>query len=758
MEKLIDPVCGMTVSADSPLAAEHAGGRYVFCSQHCLEKFQRDPEAALAPPEPASQDPNALYTCPMHPEVQQVGPGVCPDCGMALEPMGVSLDEGEDPELVDFRRRFAIGAPLTLAVVYLAMGDMLPGLGPSRWLSTPINGWLQFLLTSPVFLWCGWPFLQRGWASVRRGTPNMFTLIGLGTSAAYFMSLVALFLPDSSVLYGEHGPPLYFESAAVIIVLVLLGQVLELRARAQTRGALRALLELVPPKAVKLTSHGEVEVDLAEVEVGDKLLVKPGEKIPVDGRIFDGHSQVDESMLTGEPIPVPKASGDEVHAGTVNGTGALRLEATQVGSETMLSRIVEMVAQAQRSQAPIQSLVDRVSGVFVPAVVAVAILSFLVWWAIGPEPRLVYALVCAVSVLIIACPCALGLATPMSVMVGVGRGAQSGVLVKEAKALEALETVDLLVVDKTGTLTEGRPKVTAVEPLAGHTPEVFLAYAAALERNSEHPLASSVLNEALERGVERLEVEGFESVTGAGVKGRHDGVELALGNRRLMERVGVDVEPLQARADALRGEGGTVMFLAVDGALAGLLAVTDPVKVSTPEALGLLREAGVEVVMLTGDEQRTAEAVGRTLGIATCQGGMSPAGKLEYIEEARRAGRRVAMAGDGINDAPALAGADVGIAMGTGTDVAIESAQITLVGGDLRGAAAAVRLARQTMRNIRQNLFFAFIYNALGVPVAAGVLYPVFGLLLSPMMAGAAMSLSSVSVVVNALRLRRAEL
>jgi Cu+-exporting ATPase len=756
-EGLIDPICGMTVTTESPHHSIHQGQDYYFCSEHCLKKFGKDPAAALAPKMLDQGDPQAVYTCPMHPEIEQVGPGTCPKCGMALEPAGVSLDEAEDPELIDFRKRFKVGAALTVPVLYLAMGNMLPAGGPAEFLSENVSGWLQLILTTPVVLWCGAPFFHRGWQSLQNRSPNMFTLIGLGTGAAYLFSLAVLFMPETLHLQEQGERPLYFESAAVIIVLVLAGQLMELRARAQTRGALKALLELVPPKASKLVDGEPREVDLAEVQVDDLLLVRPGEKIPVDGSVIDGGSHVDESMLTGEPVPVKKEVGDQVTAGTVNGNGTLTLKAEQVGEETTLSRIVNMVAQAQRSQAPIQNLADRVAGVFVPVVVSVAILAFFLWLFLGPDPAIVYALVNAVSVLIIACPCALGLATPMSVMVGIGRGAQAGVLVKDAEALERMEKLDLLIVDKTGTLTEGKPSLTSITAFE-RTDDEVLGLAAALERNSEHPLALAIVEESRSRELSPPTAHGFESVTGAGVKASIDGKLVALGNVRMMESVGVDTSDHEQQADAARQTGQTVMYLAEDGKLLGLLGVSDPIKATTPEALEDLRREGVEVVMLTGDNPQTAKAVADQLKIAEYHGELRPEDKKTRVEEYKQAGRVVGMAGDGINDAPALAAANIGLAMGTGTDVAIESAQITLVGGDLKAAARALRLARATMKNIRQNLFFAFFYNGVGVPVAAGILYPILGILLSPMLAGAAMSMSSVSVVLNALRLRRVTL
>ena len=760
MSDLVDPVCGMSVTVESPHHAVHEGKDYYFCGAHCLAKFQKDPQGVLEPKEAPPADPEADYTCPMHPEVHQKGPGTCPKCGMALEPTGVSLDEPEDPELIDFRRRFRIGALLTLPILYLAMGGMLPipALNPSQFFSADASGWLQFILTTPVVLWCGAPFFQRAWQSVVNRSPNMFTLIGLGTGAAYLFSLAVQISPSSLALAEHDERPLYFESAAVIIVLVLLGQILELRARAQTRGALKALLELVPPRAFKLHNGEPQEVALEEIQVNDLVLLRPGDKVPVDGVVTEGNTHIDESMITGEPIPVTKTVGDSVTAGTVNKNGTLTIQARQVGGETVLSRIVDMVAQAQRSQAPIQGLADKVAAVFVPLVVLVAVIAFVAWYLLGPEPRLVYALVNAVSVLIIACPCALGLATPMSVMVGVGKGAQAGVLVKNAEALERLEKLDLLIVDKTGTLTEGKPALTMIEPATGLQEEEVLALAGALERSSEHPLAVAITEAARERKLELAPVADFEAVTGAGVKGTIGDAHLAFGNERLMQSLGVELENWSESVRNGREKGQTVMYLAREKEVIALFGVSDPVKETAARALEELRAQGVEVVMLTGDNPTTARAVAEKLQIKTYLGELRPEDKRRKVEEYKEKGHVVGMAGDGINDAPALAAAHVGLAMGTGTDVAIESAQITLIGGDLRAAARALRLSRATMKNIRQNLFFAFFYNGLGVPLAAGALYPFFGLLLSPMFAGAAMSLSSVSVVVNALRLRKVSL
>ena len=698
----------------------------------------------------------------MHAEVRQRGPGNCPKCGMALEPRTVSGVEGPDPELTDMTRRFWIGLVLTLPPLAFVMGDMLPG-QPLRHLIPPrVSAWLQFVLATPVVLWAGWPFFERGWASIVNRSLNMFTLIALGTGTAYAFSVVGTVAPGVfPASFRTHGGEvgLYFEAAAVITVLVLLGQVLELRARSQTSSAIRALLRLAPPTARRLRPDGtEEEVPLDRVQVGDRLRVRPGDKVPVDGVVLEGRSSVDESMVTGEPIPVEKTPGSRVTGGTVNGTGSFVIRAERVGRDTLLAQIVHMVSEAQRSRAPIQRLADVVSSYFVPAVVLVAVLTFVGWALWGPEPRLAYGLVNAVAVLIIACPCALGLATPMSIMVATGRGAMAGVLIRNAEALELLEKVNTLVVDKTGTLTEGRPKLVTIEAVAGQSPTELLRLAATLERGSEHPLAAAIVGGAEERGITLATAKDFRSVTGKGVVGRVDGHDVALGNRRLMEELGVSLGELADRAEVLRRDGQTVMFVAVDGRPAGLLGVADPIKPTTPEALALLRASGLRIVMVTGDSRATAEAVARKVGIEDVEAEVLPEHKIAIVKRLQAEGHRVAMAGDGVNDAPALAQADVGIAMGTGTDVAIQSASVTLVKGDLRGIVRARRLSQATMRNIRQNLFFAFVYNALGVPIAAGVLYPFFGVLLSPIIASAAMTFSSVSVIANALRLRHVEL
>ncbi|WP_268921293.1 heavy metal translocating P-type ATPase [Siccirubricoccus phaeus] len=761
-----DPVCGMKVDpATSEHRAEHHGQTFHFCSAGCRAKFEANPEKYLKPEKeaaPTAAQKAAIYTCPMHPEIRQQGPGNCPICGMALEPLEVTAEAAPNEELADMTRRFWVGLVLTIPIVVLEMGAHIPGLDLHHLVSPTASTWIQFLLATPVVLWAGWPFFVRGWQSVVNRSLNMFSLIALGTGAAYLYSVVATLAPGVFP-EGFRGPDgtvaVYFEAAAVITVLVLLGQVLELRARERTGGAIRALLNMAPKTARRIRADGsDEEITLAEVHVGDRLRVRPGESVPVDGEVLEGSGAVDESMVTGESLPVEKAPGAKVIGGTVNGTGSLVMRADKVGSDTMLSRIVAMVAEAQRSRAPIQRMADTVSGYFVPAVIAVAALAFVAWAVWGPSPALSYGLIAAVSVLIIACPCALGLATPMSIMVGVGKGAGAGVLIKNAEALEHMEKVDTLVVDKTGTLTEGKPKVVAVVPAPGLTEDEALPLAASLERSSEHPLAAAIVAAARERGVEMQEPADFASVTGKGVTGTVDGRRVALGNARLMQELGVELGDLAARADELRREGGTALFLAVDGKPGGVIAVADPIKATTPAALESLRTDGIHIVMLTGDNRTTAEAVARKLGIDEFQGDVLPEDKHRIVRELRAQGKVVAMAGDGVNDAPALAEADVGIAMGTGTDVAMQSAGVTLVKGDLAGIARARHLSRAVMRNIRQNLFFAFIYNALGVPIAAGVLYPVLGILLSPIIAALAMALSSVSVIANSLRLRTVRL
>ncbi|UEM21322.1 heavy metal translocating P-type ATPase [Skermanella mucosa] len=766
--KVKDPVCGILVGpATTSHRSEQAGTTYYFCSEKCRTKFEAHPDHYIMPSgiqakaEPTAQ-PGVIYTCPMHPQIRQEGPGNCPICGMALEPETISAETQPNAELRDMWRRFVIGGILTIPLLLLEMGGHIPAIGLAHLLSPRISAWVQFLIATPVVLWAGWPFFIRGWASVKALSLNMFTLIAMGTGAAYVYSVVAVIAPNIFP-DGFRGPEgnvaVYFEAAAVIIVLVLLGQVLELRAREQTGGAIRALLNLAPKTARRIMPDGhDEEVPLDQVHVGDRLRVRPGESVPVDGEVLEGRSSVDESMVTGESIPVEKEPGSKLIGGTLNGTGGLVLRADKVGSDTMLSRIVQMVAEAQRSRAPIQRLADIVSGYFVPAVIGIAILSFIVWSIWGPEPAMAYGLVAAVSVLIIACPCALGLATPMSIMVGVGRGAREGVLIKNAEALERFEKVDTLVVDKTGTLTVGKPKLTAIKPLGGIDERLLLAVAASLEKSSEHPLAAAIIAAAKERNLTIQDPIDFASVTGQGVTGTVDGHQVALGNAKLMRAEGVNLTEMEAIADDLRREGATAMYVAINGAPAGVVAVADPIKESTAAALAALKADGVSVVMLTGDNRTTAEAVARRLGLDDVEAEVSPEDKNAVVRRLKAEGRVVGMAGDGVNDAPALAEADVGIAMGTGTDVAIQSAGVTLVKGDLAGIARAKALSRATMSNIRQNLFLAFIYNALGVPVAAGVLYPFFGLLLSPILAAAAMALSSVPVIANALRLRMARL
>ncbi len=756
-----DPVCGMTVDPETMAHHHELGGRtYHFCSAWCRTKFIDDPHRYLHPQAEAHAVADvpvgAIWTCPMHPQIRQVGPGSCPICGMALEPEMPTLDEGPNPELIDMSRRFWVSAALSLPLFVLAMGSELLGW---HWLPMRTSVWVQLALATPVVLWGGRPFFERGWASLKSRNLNMFTLISLGVGVAYSYSLVAslapnLFPPSFHTMGGI--VPVYFEAAAVITTLVLLGQVLELRARSATGKAIRALLGLAPKTARIVREDGrEEDIDLGHVHAGDLLRVRPGEKVPVDGVVVEGRSSVDESMISGEPVPVEKVPGEKVTGATVNGTGSLLMRAERVGQDTMLSQIVRMVAEAQRSRAPIQALADKVSAWFVPTVVLIAILSFGMWAIFGPEPAMSFAIVNAVAVLIIACPCALGLATPMSIMVGTGRGASAGVLVKNAQALELMEKIDTLVVDKTGTLTLGKPKLMAVIPVTGADEADVLRLAASLERGSEHPLAAAIVEGAEERGLALAGTADFESHTGKGVSGSVEGRQVALGNKVLLADLGIDPSPLMARADELRSEGQGVMFVAFDGKLAGLIAVADPIKDSAAAAIAELRRDGVRVVMLTGDNQRTADAVARKIGgIDEVIADVLPDQKQAVVERLKAAGRRVAMAGDGINDAPALAAADVGIAMGTGTDVAMESASVTLVKGDLGGIVRARHLSRAVMRNIRQNLFFSFVFNGAGVPIAAGVFYPIFGLLLSPMIAGAAMALSSVAVIGNSLRLR----
>ena len=754
----IDPVCGMTVDPHTtPHRSSHQGRPQYFCSAGCRAKFAADPERYLR--RNSGQDTplpeGTIYTCPMHPQIRQPGPGFCPICGMALEPEMGSADAGPNPELADMTRRFFIGGALAVPVVVLDMGSHIFG---HAWIDPTLSNWIQFVLATPVVLWAGWPFFVRGWQSLRTRNLNMFTLIAMGTGVAYLYSVVGTLAPG--IFPAElrmHGGavPVYFEAASVITVLVLLGQMLELRARAATSGAISALLDLAPKTARRVRDdRSEEEVPLDAIVVGDRLRVRPGEKVPVDGEVVEGRSTIDESMVTGESMPVTKQVGDTVVAGTLNRSGSFVMRATKVGRDTLLARIVQMVAQAQRSRAPIQRLADQVSGWFVPLVIAAAIVAFVAWSLLGPEPRLAYALVAAVNVLIIACPCALGLATPMSIMVGVGRGAQAGVLIKNAEALERMEKVDTLVVDKTGTLTEGKPTVVAVVPAPDFSEHDLLRLAASVERASEHPLAAAIVAAAAERRIDLAPVTGFDAPAGKGAVGMVDGRRVVLGNAKLMAELGVSTAALDADAERLRQDGATAIFVAVDGKVAGVIAIADPVKPTAPDAIKALQADGIRVVMLTGDNRTTAEAVARRLGIAEVKAEVLPEEKSKVVEELRHAGRVVAMAGDGVNDAPALAAADVGIAMGTGTDVAIESAGITLLKGDLTGIVRARKLSAAVMRNIRQNLVFAFVYNAAGVPIAAGVLYPMFGILLSPAIAAAAMALSSVSVVVNALRLR----
>jgi Cu+-exporting ATPase len=746
--------------------AEHGGTTYVFCSARCRERFLAAPQGFLAPaterarPLPGREPAGTVYTCPMHPQIRQLGPGTCPICGMALEPEVVTAEAGPSAELVDMRRRFWVGLVLTLPVLLLEMGGHL--IGVAHLVSARTSTWIQLLFATPVVLWAGWPFFVRGWASIRAARLNMFTLIAIGTGTAWLYSVIATVAPQvfPAAFRGAGGSvAVYFEAAAVIVVLVLLGQVLELRARERTGGAIRALLDLSPKTARRVTPAGEdEEIALDAVQVGDRLRVRPGEKVPVDGVLLEGRSAVDESMVTGESMPVTKEAGDHVIGGTLNRSGGFVMRADKVGRDTMLARIVQMVSEAQRSRAPIQRLADRVAAWFVPAVLLVAVVAFVGWSLAGPPPAMGYALIAAVSVLIIACPCALGLATPMSIMVGVGRGAGAGVLIKNAEALERMEKIDTLVVDKTGTLTEGRPALTAVRVAAGFAEDDVLRLAASLERGSEHPLATAIVAGAHERGIAPADVAGFDAPTGKGVVGTVEGRRVLLGNRRLLDESGVATKAMEDAAGELRAKGATVVFIAVDGRLAGLLAVADPIKPTTRGAIRALREDGIRVVMLTGDNRATAQAVAGDLGIEEVEAEVLPEDKGGVVARLRSGGRVVAMAGDGVNDAPALAAADVGIAMGTGTDVAIESAGVTLLKGDLTGIVRARRLSQATMRNIRENLFFAFVYNAAGVPIAAGVLYPFFGLLLSPIFAAAAMAMSSVSVITNALRLRTARL
>ena len=797
----VDPVCGMRVNPASAAGSfDHRGTTYYFCATSCLERFKANPQSFLSPaaaemappPQPGTQyfcpmDPEVRqdapgscpkcgmalepdlatapqtrteYTCPMHPEIVRDAPGSCPICGMALEPRTVTVEEGPNPELVDMTRRMWMAALLGLPVFLLSMGDMILGMGLGGRIPPAVANWIGLVFATPVVLWAGWPFFERAWGSIANRHANMFTLIGLGVGAAYLFSAAGTLAPG---LFPEgfrmHGVvETYFDTAVVITVLVLLGQVLELRARGRTSAAIRQLLGMAPKSARAIRENGEIDVPIASVRVGDLLRVRPGERIPVDGVVVDGRSSVDESMVTGEPIPAGKEPGGPVTAGTINGTGSLVMRAERVGNETLLAQIVRMVAEAQRSRAPIQRLADVIAAYFVPAVVAVAAIAAIAWAIWGPEPKLTHALLSAVAVLIIACPCALGLATPMAIMVGTGRGAAAGVLIKNAEALERLERIDTLIVDKTGTLTEGRPRLARVQAVAPFTESDVLRLSAGLEQGSEHPLAAAIVSGARDRGIDVPAASGFESLTGRGVAGHVDGRTVLLGNAALLRERGLEPGPLAADADTWRREGQTSLFVAIDGRVAGIISVADPIKPSTPEALKALHDDGIRIVMVTGDNAITAAAVAATLGIDEVIADVLPDQKRAVVQRLRREGRRVAVAGDGINDAPALAEAEVGIAMATGTDVAIESAGITLVKGDLRGIVRARRLSKATMRNIRQNLLLAFVYNAAGVPVAAGVLYPVFGILISPIWASAAMTFSSVSVIGNALRLRRVEL
>lgn len=759
-----DPVCGMSVDrVTARHFARHEGQGFYFCSAACQAKFEAEPQKYLGDrPAPQPMPKGTQYTCPMHPEIIRDEPGSCPICGMALEPMGVPTgDEGPNPELVDFTRRFWVSAALSVPLLIIAMAPMI-GLTFEGLVEDRAKVWIELVLASPVVLWAAFPFFHRGWDSLVNRSPNMWTLISLGVGAAYLYSVVATLFPDifPHQFRGHGGAvPVYFEAAAVIVALVFLGQVLELRAREKTGSAIRALLDLAPKTARLIAADGsEGDVPLDAVKAGDRLRIRPGDAVPVDGTVLEGRSSIDESMITGEPLPVEKVEGDALTGGTLNKNGALIMRAEKVGAETTLARIVDLVAKAQRSRAPIQGLADRVSFYFVPAVVLVAIVAFIAWAVFGPEPSLIFAIVSAVSVLIIACPCALGLATPMSIMTATGRGAHAGVLIKEAAALERFASVDTLIVDKTGTLTEGRPKLTDVVTANGFSEDELLALAAGLEKGSEHPLAEAIVDGAATRGVTVAEASAFEAVTGKGVSGSVSGKTVALGNAAMMADLGVDIASISAKAEALQLEGKTAMFVAVDKKLAGIVAVADPIKATTAEAIKALHESGLRIIMATGDNERTANAIARSLGIDEVRAALLPEQKAALVEELRAKGAGVAMAGDGVNDAPALAAADVGIAMGTGADVAVESAGITLVKGDLNGIVRARTLAQATIRNIRQNLFFAFLYNVLGVPVAAGVLYPLTGTLLSPMLAAAAMSLSSVSVIANALRLRTLKL
>jgi Cu+-exporting ATPase len=759
-----DPVCGMSVEPEqAKFSSEFEEDTFYFCCKSCLERFEENPKSFLdkTQPDSARSEDAGGYTCPMHPEIFKEKSGSCPKCGMSLEPLTATKQEEEDPELRDMTRRFWFGAILTLPVLILAMGEHV-GFSVGDRVPRSVSNWLQLFLATPIVLWAGWPFIVRGYDSIRSRSLNMFTLIALGTGVAWLYSVIATLAPGifpKAFKSAGASVAVYFEAAAVIITLVLLGQVLELRARQSTRGAIKSLLGLAARKARIIRDDGtEEEIPLEHVEIGNRIRVRPGEKVPVDGRVIEGKTAIDESMITGEPTPAEKRPGDQLVGATINQTGTVTMEAERVGSDTVLAQIVKMVAEAQRSRAPIQRLADIVAAYFVPIVLGISVATFFVWSLLGPRPAMAYALVNAVAVLIIACPCALGLATPMSVMVAVGKGAQNGVLIKNAEALEVMEQIDTLVVDKTGTLTEGRPRLVSVQTVKGWTEEDVLSVAASVERGSEHPLGAAIVSGAEESGLTLVKPESFESIPGKGVKGIVDGKTVVLGNETLLEPAAMDTSSLSDKADELRDDGQTIMFVSVEGKLAGLFGVADPIKDSTFEAVQLLHESRIEIIMLTGDNQKTAESVARRLGIDRVEAEVLPDQKAQVVRRLQNEERHVAMAGDGINDAPALAQAHVGIAMGSGTDVAMESAQVTLIKGDLRGITKAARLSRATMRNIRQNLFFAFIYNSLGVPIAAGVLYPLFGILLSPIIAAAAMSFSSVSVVGNALRLRSLEL
>lgn len=765
----IDPVCGMQVSANSKRSVENNGTVYYFCGDSCVAKFRANPKQYPSKPAVADIKPsasqhavakNAIFTCPMHPEVQQVGPGSCPKCGMALEPMEATAEE-DTTELDDMTRRLWVSTALTVPLLILTMGDMIPGIDFQTWLGMTAFSWLQAALAAPVVLWAGGPFFERAWASFRTWNLNMFSLIGIGTGAAFVFSVVSLLFPEllPADFKMDGMAPLYFEAAAAIITLVLVGQVLELRARSRTNSAIKSLLGLVPNTATRLRLDGsEEEVHLDEIHEGDRLRVKPGDKVPVDGEVVEGRSNIDESMITGEPIPSEKVAGSRVSAGTVNQTGSFVFIAQKVGAETLLAHIIKMVNDASRSRAPIQKIADAVAGWFVPAVIGVALLAFATWAYFGSTPALAHALVAAVSVLIIACPCALGLATPISIMVGIGRGAQEGILIKDAEALELMEKVDTLVIDKTGTLTEGHPKVQDVVALNAFTENEVVSYAASLEQRSEHPLAQAIVEHANEKNIKFMEAKNFDSITGKGIHGIIDDKRIAFGNAALMSDIGADIAALQNKTQELQALAKTVMFLAVDKKVAGLVSVTDTIKPTAARAIAELKTAGIRIVLLTGDNEATAASVARQLGIDDVKANVMPSDKYQHVQMLQAAGHVVAMAGDGINDAPALAQANVGIAMGTGTDIAMSSARIVLVKGDLMGIVRARLLSQATMRNIKQNLFFAFAYNLIGVPIAAGALYPWLGLLLNPMMASAAMALSSVSVIGNALRLRSAKL